>query len=418
MRSLNFIITFLLFSIAMQFSAQAQQQDSVVLDNILTKTKKIAEQFPVEKVYVHFDKPYYSVADTIWFKAYVTMEQNLPSQLSKIVYLDVVNSRDSLVQTIKLPLADGVVAGNIPLTPGTYKQDNYYIRAYTVWMMNSGDQYFFNKTITVGEAIDKQINTHFSYKTTQTDKSQLIDAVVQYKNADNVVQANKVVNWKVISNYETVAKGKGTTDQNGMLRIKIDPKKNEIKNGELITDIVLSELTTVSSSFQIKPTASVNDFQMFPEGGELVSGLAMRIGFKSLSPNGLGIDLKGTVTDNEGNSLTTFNSTHLGMGSFYLTADPAKSYKVNVTFKDGSTRTFDVPKAKPSGIVTQINNTDAQAFNLKILSNDAFFAQNQGKTFFIVATHEGVIYYAAKTKLSTQVNSAKIPKDKFPAGIV
>lgn len=418
MRSLNFIITFLLLTVASQFSSNAQQQDSVVLDNILTKTKKVAEQFPVEKVYVHFDKPYYSVADTIWFKAYATMEQNLPSQISKIVYLDVINSRDSLVETIKLPLANGVVAGNIPLTPGTYKQDNYYIRAYTLWMMNAGEKYFFNKTITIGEAIDKQVITHFSYKTTQTDKSQLIDAVVQFKNADNVVQANKVVNWKVISAYETVAKGKGTTDQNGILKIKIDPRKNEIKDGQLVTDIVLSELTTVSSSFNIKPTASVNDFQMFPEGGEFVSGLAIRVGFKSLTPKGLGIDLKGTVVDNDGNTLTTFNSSHLGMGSFYLNADPAKTYKVNVSFKDGSTKTFDIPKAKPSGIVTQINNTDPQAFNLKILSNDAFFAENQGKTFFIVATHEGVIYYAAKTKLSTQVNSAKIPKDKFPAGIV
>ena len=107
MRFINFFSALILLSATAHLSASAQQ-DSVVLDNIINKTKKLSDEHPVEKVYVHFDKPYYSVADTIWFKAYVTMEQNIPSQLSKIVYVDVVNAKDSLVQTIKLPTVNAV----------------------------------------------------------------------------------------------------------------------------------------------------------------------------------------------------------------------------------------------------------------------------------------------------------------------
>lgn len=418
MRFINFFIALILLSATAHLSASAQQ-DSVVLDNIISKTKKLSDEHPVEKVYVHFDKPYYSVADTIWFKAYVTMEQNIPSQLSKIVYVDVVNAKDSLVQTIKLPTVNAVATGNIPLTPGTYKQGNYYIRAYTVWMLNSSDKFFFSKTIPIGEAIDKQLITHFSYKNTQSDKSQSIEAMVQFKNPDKVAQANKTVNWKVISNYDVVSKGKGTTDQNGILKIKIEPRKNElITNGELITELNLTDKDIVTNSFSLRPVATTHDIQFFPEGGEMVSGLAMRVSFKAVTAKGLGIDLKGTVTDNQGNTLSNFSSSHLGMGSFYLNVETDKSYKANITFKDGTSKSFDLPKALPSGIISQITNTDPAAFNLKILANDTYFQQNKGKTFFIVATQGGIIYYAAKTRLATQVNSAKIPKDKFPAGIV
>ncbi|SDJ28690.1 hypothetical protein SAMN04487898_102173 [Pedobacter sp. ok626] len=419
MRFIKFAIALIILSTALQLSALAQQ-DSVVLDNILKKTKKVNDERPVEKVYLHFDKPYYSVADTMWFKAYLTMEQNLPSLLSKIVYVDVINNKDSLIQTIKLPVVGGVAAGYIPLSPGTYQQGNYYVKAYTMWMLNFSDDYFFSKTIPIGEAIEKQINTLLSYKTTETDKTQVIDAVIQFKNRDNQIQANKIVNWRVLSNYDVVAKGKGTTDQSGFLRIKIDPRKSDkIKIGELITDINITEKGVVTSTFKLKPTtAAAYDLQFFPEGGELIAGIASRIGFKAINGNGSGIELKGSVVDNSGTKLSDFSSTHLGMGSFYINAEAGKTYKANVTFSDGTTKSFDLPKTLESGIVAQVNNTDSLLFNLKIVANDAYFEANKNKNLFIVATNGTVVYYAAKTKLNSQVTAAKIPKDKFPAGIV
>lgn len=416
MRFVKFIIALILFSTVTQLSSYAQQ-DSIVLDNIMNKSKKLAEERPTERIYVHFDKPYYSVADTIWFKTYLTMEQNLPSILSKIVYVDVINSSDSLVQTIKLPVVKGVAAGNIPLTPGTYKQGNYYVKAYTLWMLNFGEDFFFTKTIPVGEAIDKQLITHFSYKTTQTDKNQNIEAIVQFKNSENVAQANKTVNWKVTSNFDVVSKGKGTTDQNGILRVKIDSRKEPITSGELITDVVLSETNTVTSNFKLKPAKSNNDIQFFPEGGDLVSGVATRIAFKAINGAGLGIELKGTITDNGGNTLTNFTSTHLGMGSFYLNPESNKIYTANVTFKDGTTKSFELPKPVASGITLQVANTDPLSLGIKIFANETYFAANKGKTVFIVGSNGGIVYYAAKTKLSSLVTNAKIPKDKFPSGI-
>src|SRR4051812_22472355 len=91
----------LLFLIALSFSVFAQT-DTVSLNTIIKKTVKLNNEHPFEKVYLHFDKPYYAIGDTIWFKAYVTIDIHQPSALSKVVYVDLISSKDSIVQTLKL----------------------------------------------------------------------------------------------------------------------------------------------------------------------------------------------------------------------------------------------------------------------------------------------------------------------------
>src|SRR5690606_10189369 len=126
--------------------------------------------FPVEKVHVHFDKPYYAVSDTIWFKAYLTMDHHIPSPLSKILYIDLINDRDSLVESLKLPVTNTVSNGSIVLEKDRYKQGTYQLRGYTKWMLNSSPTYFFTKNIYIGDAINKELNTHITFSGSATDK--------------------------------------------------------------------------------------------------------------------------------------------------------------------------------------------------------------------------------------------------------
>ncbi|RZK78460.1 MAG: carboxypeptidase regulatory-like domain-containing protein [Pedobacter sp.] len=186
----------------------------------------------------------------------------------------------------------------------------------------------------------------------------------------------------------------------------------------MITELMLAPEDKVISSFIIRPGTSTNDFQFFPEGGELINGIATRIGFKGINSLGLGIGLKGTITDNQGTSVTTFTASHLGMGSFYLNAEPSKTYKANVTFSDGSTKSYELPKALPSGIALQVSNNDPTSFGVKLIANEEYFKANKEKLFIIVATNNGIINYAAKSVLKAQATPIKIPKDRFPSGIV
>jgi len=131
-------------------------------DDPLVKIKQQLEKWtteqPIEKVYLHLDKPYYAAGDDIWFKAYVVCGTNHQlSALSGIVNVELIDERDSIKQSIKLPLEAGTANGDFAL-PDTLRQGNYRIRAYTNYMRNAGSGYFFNKAITI-------INTIKSTKT-------------------------------------------------------------------------------------------------------------------------------------------------------------------------------------------------------------------------------------------------------------
>ncbi len=411
-------IKFIVFFIFIGLSSAYAQQDSIILNNILNKTKRLSEEQPIEKVYLHFDKPYYAVADTAWFKAYLTTTNNIPSSLSKVLYVEMYNSVDSLVQTVKLPIKNSVAYGNIPLNMSNYKQGNFYVRAYTLWMLNFDSDYFFSKNILIGEAIDKQLLTNVSYTNSPADKGIKTTARIQFKDIAKKPIANKAVNWRIFHNYDVYSRGKGTTDANGYLTVTVTSKPDDpILRGTLVADINIADKELASASFNVRQNNNNIDFQMFPEGGELIAGIPNQVGFKATKSSGLGVDVKGIIVNDTNVEIGTFSSGFSGIGSFYITPEPGKDYKVRYTTKDGLSKTVDLPKALANGITLQVANSTAEIINLKIIANNVFFEANKDKSFFLVAQNSNAVCYAAKLSLQNQVITAKIPKENFPSGI-
>jgi len=119
---------------------------------VLRKLNAHSKKYPIEKVHLHLDKPYYAVGDDIWLKAYVTSSQTSAlSSLSKILYVELIDENDSLKTQLKLQLQNGIGWSDIKL-PRTLSEGNYRIRAYTQWMRNAGPQFFFDKTIKIGSS--------------------------------------------------------------------------------------------------------------------------------------------------------------------------------------------------------------------------------------------------------------------------
>lgn len=119
------------------------------LDKILFSYKKYLEERPQEKIYVHLDRPYYSSGETIWLKAYlVAGPLHEPSPLSHIIYIELIDQLQKVVQTTRL-LADQSSAGGYISLPDTLSTGNYTIRAYTKWMNNFNEDYFFHQRIKI-----------------------------------------------------------------------------------------------------------------------------------------------------------------------------------------------------------------------------------------------------------------------------
>jgi hypothetical protein len=410
------------FLIFITSAAAFAQDDSVALTTVISKTSKYVTSFPTEKVYLHFDKPYYAVGDTIWFKAYVTVDQHMLSGLSRIVYVDLINNRDSIVRSLRLPLISGSAAGSIVLPQLSFQEGNYHVRAYTNWMRNFDDAYFFSKNIMIGNTVDEKnpVNTHIAFTNTEnTTGAENITAKVAFKDQDGVPYINRKVSWKVQSDDETVDKGKATTDANGELSLSFSSSKPGVfAAADLITELEVNYKKTVTNSFSLNTASAPKDVQFFPEGGNLVSGIRTRIAFKSIGSSGLGVDIKGTITDNDNKQVLNFASRHLGMGYFILTPEAGKSYKANVDFPDGTHGSYDLPRTMDDGIDLAVYNNTPDSLSIKISSNPDFLQKFANIPFYILAQSGGVIYYAAKTKLQTLMYGASIPKSKFPTGIL
>jgi hypothetical protein len=418
MKFLKLFFTISLFTITCCLSASAQN-DLPVLNQIMSKNDKVYNDFPIEKVYLHFDKPYYAIGDTIWFKAYLTIYNHQPSPLSKIIYVDILAPHDSLVQSLKLQVKNSTAWGDFALSQYVYKKGNYRVIAYTNFMNNSGIAYFFNKTVTVGDAVNTQLSTQIALKRDIVNKSTKISASIYYKDDEGKPLTDKKVSWTVQRDDETIAKGKGLTDKNGFVDINfVNIKNYGLDSASIVTVIDNGNHKDVTSSFSLKPIAHPDDIQFFPEGGQLIVGVRTKIAFKALKPDGLGIDIKGTITDNTNSVVSEFTSSHLGMGMFLLTPEEGKTYTAHITFADGSTATPELPKVLSDGIVLSLQNSDPDLLTLKLQCDPAFLKDYQGKTFFLLAKSGGAIFYAAKTILQNQVYSATVPKNKFPTGIV
>lgn len=407
---------FVLFAAA--FTNAFGQQDSVPLTTILTKTARLTEERPLEKVYLHFDKPYYAVEDTIWFKAYVTGIENQPTALSKILYVEMISGKDSLVRMLKLPLVNGVAPGHIALPELTYRQGNYRVRAYTKWMANFDEAYFFHKAIPVGSALNKDLITHMSFIKPAGSNTSGSTVRIQFKDGEGKPYGDRKVSWSVNYRYDELDKGKTTTDINGFVTIALKDKDQNLSQGALVTELRLDNVKALSSAFPLAAAFNKTDIQFFPEGGDLIAGVPATVAFKAVGPDGLGRYVKGEVVDPNGKPVANFASQHLGMGTFNLIAEAGKTYKATITFPDGSKMNYPLPEVKPAGIALSANGTDPENIRIRITASDPFFQKNRNKGFYLVGQSGNVVYYAAQTALNSSVFTAAIPKSKFPPGIV
>ncbi|TKC10737.1 hypothetical protein FA048_11235 [Pedobacter polaris] len=156
---------------------------------IIKEYDSIRKVAPREKLYIHFDKTTYLPQDTIWFKGYlVNATLNSYSQLSGLIYTEMINANGEVVETLSLPTALGLTWGAFALKEERYPPGNYIFRAYTNWIMNFGDTYIFKKEIKILsvdapipiKVVKGQITTEKKPSTPTTNKSSKSEIDIQF----------------------------------------------------------------------------------------------------------------------------------------------------------------------------------------------------------------------------------------------
>jgi len=122
-----------------------------------------------EKVFLHIDRKMYFSGEMIRFKGYCVHQTfNLPVDLSKVLYVEILNNQNQSILAEKVSLSGGTGCGYVYI-PRSLQTGIYYMRAYTRWMTNFDPEHFFTEKIFIVnpflplEIIQDSANMHIDY---------------------------------------------------------------------------------------------------------------------------------------------------------------------------------------------------------------------------------------------------------------
>ena len=262
---------------------------------------------PQEKVYLHFDNMGYFENETLWFKAYVTRTDNgHPSDLSKVLYVELLNPTGDVLQTLKYPI------DSLGMSHGEMKLDTilgsglYEVRAYTRYMTNWGTNAVFSRVIPV-----------FKTPKQEGDYSDLTIVPIPYH--QRLPNRREPMDTLYL---QAVGEGIYTDDLN--------------------------------------KTISVN---FYPEGGDLIVGKRCRVAMLAVDDNGNPYASEGFVMNGAGDVLASVKTDSLGRGLFELVPDTGKLTFQMRNLKKKEKRQvqfFALPQAKTEGCTLSLDAVSEQ----------------------------------------------------------
>ena len=381
------------------------------IDNIETKfgqliNARFTSQWmdaPQEKIYVQTDKPYYSAGEDLWFKGYLVNETTLePTTLSQFIYVELSDKKDSVFYRVKIKRNSFGFDGHLKLK-SELPSGNYTLRAYTTWMQNLPTDFFFTKSILIGNEIDEKVISKITYGTPQNG---LVPVSVSFTDATkNPIIGKKI---EIVQSGSSLFKKKmvliTNTDGSVKWNLSVDPNDRTLKSIR-----VLQSDIKYNNTFFLPEFSSDFDVQFFPESGVFLNNNLQSIAFKAIGRDGLSVDVTGKIYNDKNEEISEFSTLHKGMGRFSIQTEPNKTYYALVQPKNGIEKRFELPK------------TDANAIAIHLVYNRGkilYEIVNQSgapdKSLYLLVHCRGKVYVIQPVKFL----QGQISETLLPSGIV
>jgi hypothetical protein len=295
-------------------------------------------RYPQEKLYLQTDKPYYISGEKIWFRAHkVDALLHTQTHTSRYVYVELIDPLDSVARRVKIhPDSLATFHGYMPLDEGL-PEGHYTLRAYTRYMENQGEDYFFKKTVSVFDPLSLRFDTQTSFSF----------------DGENLKASFRFVDRQ---------SGRSFEPESATARLNRKAEKKLSFDGDTTTSVTFRGLEKEQSNVialnfshdgkkyakYIRTPLPDADFDVsfMPEGGRLLAGTNNTVAFKSIKSDGLSENIACTVIDHEGKILAKAPSLHLGMGAFDLYPEAGKKYTVECTNGKNIAKRFELPYAE------------------------------------------------------------------------
>ncbi len=297
------------------------------------------------RTYIQTDKPLYQPGETIWFRADLRATKTFTATGPPVgVMMQLLSPRGAIVQQ-KRVLAQGGVARNDFALAADIEGGEYTIEMHA----DSG-------------AIDRKklvVNTYEAPHVMKTlellrkayGEGDSVSAAVELKRTTGEPMGKHKLTAVATVDDAEVSRTELTTDDAGKAIVKFALPAHIARGDGLLSVLVEEGGVTESIQRRIPIVMTTLQLGVFPEGGDLVSGLPSRVYFMAKTPIGKPADIAGIVVDDHGKSVAAFTSIHDGMGRFDLTPEAGHHYHVEITKPANITTRVELPVAKADGCV-------------------------------------------------------------------
>lgn len=395
--------------------AFAQVSSHSGTNTLVSKIEAYNSVMPVEKSFLQFDKPYYSIGDTVWFKGYLVNEALNYSPRSCRLYVELLNDSNAVVKRFVFPTAYGIAWGTIPLSFDYVHEGTYTIRAYTNWMRNFGEDYFFKQSFYINNQGDNTWLVNMRPSISSVDGKDNIKLALKFSSLDDKAGAGlRDLQLKVLNGKKILLHSAAQTSSDGTMNIDFNlPSQTALKNLNIVAQDKQDKNRSVLIPVEVNRPQDV-DVQFMPESGAMVEGIPSRLGFKAIGEDGKGVEIHGTVFDSDHNEVAEIKTLHNGMGTLDIAPQPGKTYTAEITIPGGAEKTLQLPVAKKNGTVLSVKNAmDSDTLTVAIYNNTQ---QTEGK-YYLVGMARGVVCYAGSFMSNSNYFKVKVAKSLFPTGV-
>jgi TonB-dependent SusC/RagA subfamily outer membrane receptor len=143
-------ISFVWLSIV--FLSSSGKDEDPRYQRISAALNRFTYMYPQQKVFLHLDKSSYRAGEIIWVKAYlVNGLDHLPDTFSTNLYVELISPFQTRVEMKRFQMFNGFGMGDFRLSD-TLPDGLYQIRAFTNWMRNFDEEFFFSQNFLVRNA--------------------------------------------------------------------------------------------------------------------------------------------------------------------------------------------------------------------------------------------------------------------------
>jgi len=361
--------------------------------------------YPKVKVFLTTDKQLYKPGETIWFSAKLANTE-IPALPGQELMVKLYNKEGESVAGDKFKLNQLNTPGDLEI-PDKLSLGQYFLIAYT--SAQTDPEEVFCTTLNIDPGYSNQWIANVTAKDSISIVGQKNELNILLRNLSGEVEKNTALRYQLMNGKEIIVKGKLKTDDDGKAVLPFTlPSRS---NGEPF----ICELSDNKDEWKKEVFLPSNldplVISFYPEGGTIIPGVPVKIGFTAFNKWGMPVNVEGSVVNQEGKQVGMVKTFTKGLGLFPGENDGTQKLKLLLSGKTGQNQVFDLPVPKAAGLSFSVTKTDHD-----FISANLVFADKQKHLIALTATSTNSLYWAADMDING-IGRIKIPVENLPQGI-